>query len=529
MRQKLQRRHLLGALGAIGLSAATGMSGCATAASNASRRFSGADGDQPTLELAQGRLRGRRTGDVVAFKRIPYAPDPFVAERRFLPPGAPPSWSGIREADTFGPMPPQPARGPGGLAGAADDLTLNIWAPASGPVGLPVMVWLPGGGFFRADAAEGWYDGSAFARDGVVLVSVNYRVGVDGFMAVQGGAANAGLLDQIAALQWVKANIAAVGGDPDNVTVSGQSAGAEAVLLLLGMPQARGLFRRAISESPAVVHHTPEQAHRVAAATAALLGVPPTREGLGSVPLPALIGAVESMTRDLRDTAKWGAMANQPPYLPVIDGQVLTASPLVALRSSSLPEVATLIGCNDEEARLYLVPGGAIDRVSDADVERFARAAGLPAGALGAYRAARPSATAGDLLAALDSDRTFRMPAVRFAENRVQGRAPVWLYQFGWKSPAFGGRLGASHVLDVPFVFDTLQSEAARPFVGTGAPQSLADTMHAAWVRFAKTGNPGWATYDLARRTTMRFDTASIAVDDPGRQERELWAGLSFE
>lgn len=528
MNPALKRRELLGAFGALGLAATSGLTGCASAA----RGIADARSESPIANLAQGRLRGRQSGGVMAFKRIPYAPNPFLTENRFLAPKAPMGWSGVREADAFGPMPSQLSRAPGGgLAGAPDDLTLNIWAPASASAsgGLPVAVWLPGGGFIRCDASEGWYDGSAFARDGVVLVSLNYRVGIDGFMAVDGGAANCGLLDQIAALQWVRANIAVFGGNPHDVTLMGQSAGAQSVLTLLGMPQADGLFRRGIAQSPAVIHYERADAERIARATAERLQAAPTREAMSQVPLPALIGALEAMVVDLRDAAKWGPIADRPPYLPVLDGDMLRQSPLVALRTNAPRNVATLIGCTDEEMRLYFVPGGAIDRIPQAAAVGLARGAGLSADAVEVYRKARPGATSGDLFAALYSDKFLRMPSLRYAENRAHAGAPVWFYEFAWKSPAFGGRLGAAHVLDVSFVFDTLNSEQARPFVGTAAPQELANAMHAAWVRFIKTGNPGWPAYDLTRRPTMRFDVQSTVVDDPGAAERELWAGVSFD
>lgn len=516
------RRRLLGGSAVLGLGA-VGLGGCAASTPIADPR-----GDAPVATVAQGRLRGRRTGDVIAFRRVPYAANPYLAAHRFRAPQPMPAWEGIREAAASGPMPPQPSRAPGGgMAGEADDLTLDLWTPV-GAVDAPVLVWLPGGAFFRVNASENWYDGSAHARDGVIVVSVNYRVGIDGFMWVEGMPANRGFLDQLAALQWVRRNIAAFGGDPGNVTLGGQSAGAQSVLALMGMPAARGLFHRAIAQSPPQNHFSPDQARRIAAATAAELRVEPVARALAGVPMPALVAATERMVADLRDRSKWGPIGGQPPYLPVVDGTVLTDAPLASLTRHGRRDLPLLIGSTDDEARLYLVPGGAIDRITAPAFAGALQGAGLPPDAARVYARVRPDASPGDMMAALDSDRTFRIPALRFAENRVAAGAPVWNYHFAWQSPGFDGRLGAAHVVDVPFAFDTLASSQARPFLGGPGHPPLADAMSARWRRFVRTGDPGWPRYDLDTRPTLRFDTVSAVVSDPLAERRRLWEAVAF-
>jgi para-nitrobenzyl esterase len=492
-----------------------------------------ASAQAPVVVIASGALLGRRVDEVLSFKGVPYAANPYTAERRFQAPQPMPAWPGIRDAACPGPMPPQPSRAPGGgMAGAVDDLTLNLWAPAHARQA-PVLVWLPGGAFYRVDASESWYDGSAYARQGVVVVVANYRVGIDGFLWLDGLPANRGLMDQVAVLQWVQHHIAAFGGDPGNVTLAGQSAGAQSVLALMGLQSVHGLFHKAIAQSPPLNQLRPDEARCITAATAACLKVAPSAQALAAVPMPELIAGVDHMVAELRDRSRWGRIAGQPPYLPVLDGTVLSHPPLAALSRHARRDLPLLVGSTDEEARLYLVPGGAIDRVDAPAFAAAARAAGLPDHAAEVYAAAcapaHPKPTPGDLLAALESDRTFRIPALRCAEHQVRAGAPVWSYQFGWPSAGFGGRLGAGHAVDVPYAFNTLASAQAAPFLGGPGLQALGDTVFGHWLRFVKTGDPGWPRYELDTRPTMRFDKTSAVVADPLAQRRRLWADVAFD
>ncbi len=484
---------------------------------------------QPVVTLRSGRLRGVRSNGVAVFKRIPYAANPFKPETRFRAPQPVAPWQGVRDASAFGPPPPQPSRDPkAGLFGGADDLTLNIWTPDPHAKDLPVMVWIPGGAFIRADASEAAYDGSRFAADGIVLVTVNYRVGVDGFMAIDGAPANRGLLDQIAALQWVRDNIAAFGGNPENVTLFGQSAGAESVAILLASPRTEGLFKRAILQSPPMQSMQPADAQRLTAAFAKGLGVEPTVAGLAAVPLDKLIDASVALVGVLKDRAVWGRLSlGGTAFLPVIDGDLLDASPIDMLARGPKPNVPVIVGSTDEEARIYMVPGGAIRRITPTDVDLFIGDLNLPAQTLDVYKSVARDQSPGEVYTALQSDYTFRMPTLRIAEMRG-GNRMAWHYNFSWRSPGFGGELGAAHFVDVPFAFDALGSAQARTFIGDNPPSSLAEAMHSAWVEFAKTGDPGWPAYDLAERTARRFDASSSIAIDPEKATRLLWKDVAL-
>lgn len=492
------------------------------------------------VKTRYGEVCGSVADGVNTFKGIPYAEPPFGANR-LRPPQAVAPWSGVRDALTYGPKSPQPPYPPQialllppEIAGQGEDcLTLNIWSPDLGSAGRPVMVWIPGGMFaYHATGASPWYDGSCFARDGIVCVTINYRVGADGFLYLGEGNANRGLLDQVVALEWVRENIAAFGGDPDNVTIFGESAGAMSVGTLLGMPRAEGLFRRAIAQSGAAHNAIPAAtARRVAQRLAEKLGVAASREAIAAVPLDHLLAAQAELEADLPahpDPEHWGreVVLSMMPWQPVIDGDVIPASPLDRIAAGAGAGVDLMVGTNTDEHRLFLVSVGAIDQVTAAAVAGAAAAYGVPVETtLAAYRAAHPAASPGDLLAAIQTDWFWRIPAIRLADAHTKGAAATYMYEFAWRSPQLAGRLGACHALDIPFVFDTLGNRT-EPLWGTDPPQRLADTMHAAWVAFATNGDPGWPKYDLSRRTTMRFDTTSEVVDDPRSVERKLWAGV---
>ena len=412
-----------------------------------------------------------------------------------------------------------------------DCLNLNIWSPDLGSARQPVMVWIPGGAFKAGSGAWAWYDGSHFARDGIVCVTINWRVGADGFLSLGEGNANRALLDQIAALQWVRENIAAFGGDPGNVTIFGESAGAMSVGTLLSMPRAQGLFHRAIAQSGAA-HPvmSAASAQRVGEILAEKLGVAATREEIAAVPVDRMLQAQAELEADLfahPDPERWGGevVASMTPWQPVVDGDVIPARPIDRIVAGAGAGVDVMVGTNTDEWRLFLVTPGTIDHVTDEALAGAVAAYGLPVETtLAAYRAAHPGASAGDLLAAVQTDWWCRIPALRLADAHAKSPAATYMYEFAWRSPQFNGRLGACHGLEIAFVFDTLDNRT-EPLWGTNPPQRLADTMHAAWVAFATRGDPGWPKYDLKRRATMRFDTTSEVVDDPRSAERALWEG----
>ena len=486
------------------------------------------------VKTRYGEVRGSVTDGVHTFKGIPYAAPPF-GTNRLRPPQPVAPWSGVRDALTFGPKPPEPPHPPWvpELASPGEDcLNLNIWSPDLGSAGRPVMVWISGGLFeYHGTGASPWYDGSCFARDGIVCVTINYRVGADGFLYLGKGDANRGLLDQIAALQWVQENIAAFGGDPGNVTIFGESAGGMSVGTLLSMPRAEGLFRRAIAQSGAAQHVTSAAtAQRISQYLAEKLGVAATREAIAAVSLDRLFAAQVELKADVdahHDPERWGEVAaNLLPWEPVIDGDILPARPIDRIVAGAGAGIDVMVGTNTDEWRPFLVANGAIEQVTNEALVAFVAAYGLPVeAALATYRAAHRGASAGDLLAAVQTDWYWRIPAIRVAEAHAKSPSATYMYEFAWRSPQFNGLLGACHGLEIAFVFDTL-GNGTEPLLGTDPPQQLADTMHAAWVAFASRGNPGWPKYDLKRRATMRFDTTSEVVDDPRSAERALWEGL---
>lgn len=493
----------------------------------------------PVVKTRSGEVCGSVVDGVNVFKGVPYAAPPFGANR-FQPPRPVEPWSGVRDTLCFGPKSPQPPYPPyvellvpESTVSGEDCSSLNVWSPDLGAAGRPVVVWIPGGMFtYHATGASPWYDGGPFARDGVVCVTINYRVGADGFLYLGEGDANLGLLDQIAALEWVQDNIKAFGGDPANVTIFGESAGAMSVGTLLSMPRAEGLFRRAIAQSGAA-HQviSTASARRVGQRLAERLGVEATREAIAAVSLDRLLAAQTELEADLAahpDPERWGqeVVLSLMPWQPVVDGDVIPAPPFDRIVAGAGADIDLLVGTNVDEHRLFLVIGGAIEQVTAKALAGAVAAYGLPVEAtLASYRAAHPNASAGDLLAAIQTDRYWRIPALRLADAHATGPAATHMYEFAWRSPQFNGLLGACHSLEITFVFDTL-GHATEPLLGANPPQRLADTMHAAWVGFATNGACGWPKYDLRRRATMRFDAASGVVDDPRAFERGLWEGV---
>lgn len=493
------------------------------------------------VKTRHGEVRGSVVEGVHIFKGIPYAAPPFGAHR-FRPPQPVTPWSGVRDALAYGPTVPKPPYFPPfdvllpepAIPGE-DCLNLNIWSPDLGQANLPVMVWIHGGAFANGTGAIAVYDGSRFAHDGVICVTINYRLGADGFLYLGNGNANLGLLDQIAALEWVQENIAAFGGDPGNVTIFGESAGGMSVGTLLSMPRAAGLFRRAIAESGAG-HHviSPATALQISHYLAKKLGVEPTEAAIAAAPIDRLLQAQVELSADVfnnPDPRLWGeAAANLMPFEPVIDGDIIPARPIDRIAAGDGANADVLVGTNAEEQRLFLVPNGVIGHITEEAVAGTAAAYGLSVEtALATYRAGRPDASPGDLLSAIITDWFYRIPAIRVAEAYTKRTSATYMYEFAWRSPQFNGLLGACHSLEISFAFDNLDKEGLETpekLLGDNPPQQIADTMHAAWVAFASSGDPGWPRYDLSRRATMRFDTTSEVVDDPRSAERILWEGL---
>jgi para-nitrobenzyl esterase len=491
----------------------------------------------PAVQLKDGAVRGQAEAGVYAFLGIPYAAPPFGANR-MQPPQPVTPWDGERDATAYGPTapkgdypPPYQPLFPEVVIPGEECLNLNVWTPDPGASGLPVLVWIHGGSFMNGSGSVAEYNGAAFARDGVVCVTINYRLSAEGFLFLGDGLANLGLLDQLAALQWVQRNIAVFGGDPARVTVAGESAGAMSVTTLLSMPLAGGLFSQAIAQSGAAAHTlAPDEARMVAGHLAAKLNIPAERAALGAVPLADFIRAASDLVVEVQtapDPAKWGRLAlSLLPFAPVVDGSVLPDMPLAAIAAGQGSRVPLLIGSNRDEARLFLVAASTIDFIDDAVLGAGARAYGLSGDALAVYRANRPDASPGDILAAVISDWFFRVPPIRVAEARGAAAGNTWMYRFDHPAPADNHGLGACHGIEIPFVFGNIALKEIRPRVGAAPSQAVADQVHRVWVEFITSGNPGWAAYDPGRRTTGLLASAVDVADDPAGDERALWDGI---
>ncbi|MEU2295513.1 carboxylesterase/lipase family protein [Streptomyces bacillaris] len=457
---------------------------------------------EATARTAQGTVRGAVERGVAVFRGIPYAAAP-VGARRFRGPEPPEPWEGVREALAFGPTapkrpyaPPLDRLLPDPEVPGDEWLNLNVWTPSTDAAGLPVLVWIHGGSLLHGSSAVPVYDGWAFARDGVVLVSVNYRLGIEGFGLFPDAPANRGLLDQLAALEWVRENIAAFGGDPDRVTVAGESAGAVSVAALLATDRAAGLFRRAVLQSGAPAALAPETARGTTALIAKRLGVPATAAALAAVEPEALLAAQTGVT------SGGNPLTGRNSFQLVVDGELLDRDPAEVLRTGAASGVDLLMGTNTEEYRLWFVPSGLTERIGRLKLRLALLKFGVPNATARIYRANRPDATPGELLGALATDLLLRAPLNRLADARVGAEGATYVYEFGWPTPV--QRLGACHALELGFVFDTLAHPDTRALTGPDAPQELADAMHRAWVDFATTGDPGWPSWD-ARRPVRFF------------------------
>ncbi|MFE4361179.1 carboxylesterase/lipase family protein [Kitasatospora sp. NPDC056800] len=490
-----------------------------------------------TVSTAYGKVRGQEREGVAAFLGIPFAAPPF-GPLRFRPARPPEPWAGERDCGRPGQAAPQPGYSSAmaellvePVETGEDCLNLNVWSPARGRAAgrLPVLVWIHGGAFRNGSGSLPGYDGTRLAADGAVCVTLNYRLGAEGFLLLPDGTANLGLLDQIAALEWVRDNIAAFGGDPDNVTVFGQSAGAISITALMTMERAEGLFHRAITQSGAGHHcHSLETGRRITERLAAIAGVEHTTEALAAVPPERLIAANAALGQEMaRDTApgRWGESAGGgTTVLPVVDGTTLRARPVDAVAAGAGRDIDLLTGTTTDEFRLFLVALGMADRITDEVLHGFLASFGLDAAqAAAAYRAGRPEATPGDLFSAVMTDHSYRIPAVRVAEARAALGARTFVYEFAHPSPALDGRLGACHMAEIGLVFGTTD-----PLLGAEPPKELSDRMRAAWLAFAREGRPepDWPPYGPDRSVLHLTGDAFRLRQDPGGRERSLWEGV---
>jgi para-nitrobenzyl esterase len=492
-----------------------------------------------TVETAQGRLAGFSKDGVFRFNGVPFAKPPIGPLRWRMPEPAEP-WTGVRDAARFGPIAPQIQGASeallGGTAGqkSEDCLYLNIWTPACDSAKRPVMVWIHGGAFLTGAGSVGTYNGKYLATRGdVVIVTINYRLGVFGFANLRDATdgllpatGSEGIADQIAALKWVRENIAAFGGDPANVTIFGESAGGMSVGALLASPGARGLFHKAIPQSGAVdIGMARERSTKTARAFLDKLGVRPADAAkLMDAPWEKLLDAQ-------KDTLADGASGNLA-FGPTIDGEVLPKRGIQCVREGSAKGVAVMTGTTRDEWKLFTASAAKL-RLMDA--EKLSR---MVAGVVGGERAAElleayPDGSAFERWNAFMTDHSFTMPAIRLAEAQ-SAQGPSYLYRFDWNSTFLGGVLGSCHALELGFVFGTYNEKLAGAFFGTGAKaEALAGAMMDSWLAFARSGDPSnatvgtWPRYDASARATMIFgDGAPRVVNDPNAARRKAWADI---
>lgn len=490
-------------------------------------------------ETHRGKVRGALDDGIKVFKGIPYAAPP-TGLHRFHPPRPSGEWRSIRDALAFGPMCPQlPGRRASFAASwthdkeaSEDCLVLNVWTP-----GLhdqrrrPVMVWLHGGGFYGLSGSRNVFDGTRLCKRGdVVVVTLNHRLNAFGFLYLGklGGAefaesGNVGILDIVAALRWVHDNIDAFGGDPENVTIFGQSGGGAKVSTLMAMPQARGLFHKAIVQSGSHLQAlSADEATRYATAFLAAAGVKPNEpQRLEKLTTDQLVAALATVMK---------APGAKPHFSPVVDGIVLPGGPWQPEAPPVSARVPMLIGSTRTETTALLGVGhDALFQQDDATLARnlgaWVPVKDVPR-VIAGFRKIMPNASASDLFFAITTDRRVRQQAWAQAERKAaQNGAPVWLYELDWATPVDDGKWGSPHSLDLPFVFDNVAMSASM--VGTGdKPQRMADQMSAAWIAFARSGNPGWPAFTAKTRATMVFNTKSRVVNDFRGDERVLLASL---
>jgi para-nitrobenzyl esterase len=494
-----------------------------------------------TVATSAGKIRGTMQDGVHAFKGVPYAAS-TAGENRFMPPVKMQPWTGVRDCVELGHRSPQLLSSFHGQVPpelevmdrdepmGEDCLVLNVWTPSVGHSGKrPVMVWLHGGGYTSGSGGFICYDGSQLAKKhDVVAISLNHRLTVLGYLYLAGvggekyaNSSNLGNLDIIAALEWVRDNIAAFGGDPGNVTIFGQSGGGGKVSSLMAMPAAKGLFQRAIVQSGADVKGvTREAAIKSAEAFLAKLNLKPEQ-----------IDQLQKLSVDelLAVTAPGGP---QLALAPVVDGHSLPTDPFDPTAPELSANIPLLIG--SVETEVTFLPHQVLDPIDDASLHAHVKQTVRNASddqvdkLIAAYRAGRPGVSNTDLYLILASDATFRAGVMTEADRKAtQAKAAVYQYYFTWRSPVREGKLRSFHTLEIPFVFDNV--DVAKSMTGDGQDRyALADQMSSAWVAFARTGNPNhkglptWPTFDTTKRAVMIFNDECKIVNDPHGDEQRL-------
>jgi para-nitrobenzyl esterase len=509
------------------------------------------------VQTTAGKISGTAIEDVLVFKTIPYAAS-TVGANRFLPPQPPAPWTGVRDCSEFTGRAPQAGLRPPtrpeleNFSGAADPspetedcLTVNVWTPGCDAAAKrPVMVWFHGGAFAYGNANTPRTRGSRLAaRNDVVVVTVNQRLNIFGHLDLSafGGepfalSGNAGTLDMVASLEWVRDNIAAFGGDPGNVTIFGESGGGAKVSTLLAMPRAKGLFHRAIIQSGAAVRlRTKDRALALTQCVLQHLGsAAATIAAIQSVPVADLLAAIAPAQKALGPSPT--PLFDRYPFGPVVDGDVLPAQPFDPTASDVCADIPLIIGdMKDETANFLAVVDKVWDRsLTEAEMQqRIAAIAGPHTGrVIELYAQLYPGLSPAERLIAVTTDCNFRIRSLVLAQRRTAlKRGPVWMYSFQWETPVLGGKLKAPHAMDVPFTFNTLNLTNATG--GDPDAQALADTMSSVWAAFARNGRPdhsaipSWPVYDAQTRATLVLDKMCRIENDPRREARLLWQEIT--
>jgi para-nitrobenzyl esterase len=499
---------------------------------------------KPIVGTRSGKVEGLYANGQYEFRGIPYAAAP-VGVRRWLPPQPVTPWEGIRSAKEFGSISPQNQMpGSDALPGLSitdrqdeDCLFLNIATPGLEDARRPVMVWIHGGAFIIGAGSQVMYQNSTLVpRGNVVLVTINYRLGAFGFMnlkEITGGKIPAtgceGLLDQIAAIEWVRDNIGGFGGDPDNITIFGESAGGMSIGCLMGMPAARGKFQKAILESGAA--NTVSSLEDSVDAAGQFLDILKLKagdiDGIRSLSAQQIMSAQQLLGDIMREREY-----RMTPFQPVVDGTVLPEIPIVAINKGSASGVKTLIGTNLDEFQLFNLMDPGLRRIDEAGMARRLEnfiPSEYVSRVVAAYRKAREKrgekTAPADLLTAIQSDLMFRISALRLAEAQCRNDQPAYNYLFTWKSPVMSGILGSCHALEIGFVFGNYDDT----FCGSGPDaDALSRKIQDAWASFARTGSPSckslgpWNPYG-DRRTTMILDKECRIENAPYEEERAVW------
>ena len=497
------------------------------------------------IETKTGKVQGYISNNLQIFKGIPYADSP-IGSLRFSPPAERDPWTNIHDASKYGPYvyqgytPLEALFGKPGWESETDCLTLNIWTPNTDDLKRPVMVWIHGGAFIMGGGANPIYNGSELAKRGnIVIVTINYRLGALGFLNTAGVTANIGMLDQIAALKWVRENIEAFGGDPNNITIFGESAGGISVITLMAMPAAKGLFQRVIAQSAPILMSKPAKS-----SSKNLFQKLGLEEGdidaLRKIPPEKLIDAQNKV---LAKAEKEGT-SELMDFRPSIDGNILSEHPLDALKNGTGKNIDLLIGCNKNEYKIWTgldprfkkvkeetFPGlvSALLSRMDIDESKSLEILNVYQDTMKDIASTHPI----EIFDAIGTDFLFRIAEIRFAEAQKNHNSNVFNYLFTWPSPAFKGRLGSCHAMELPFVFGTLDTPKADLFFGKG-PEAfiLSEKMMDSWIAFAHTGNPNhenipeWPIYNRENRKTMVCGKEFKVVERYLDKERAAWDNI---